>query len=99
MVDSAPASQIAGLGYLDGDVYLELYEVDSILVWDPNDDVVLTTLSVSADLVGGLTGAADLGLLFDSNDDGKVFVIDRTRGTCSGRSAPAWGPWRVVLHT
>jgi VCBS repeat-containing protein len=78
--DVLPATGgIAGLGYLNGLVYLQVYTTNQILAFDPVSDTVVRTLPVT-DLIGGLTGASDLGLLFGSNFNGQVRAIDPATG-------------------
>lgn len=83
---------IAGAAYLDGYVYLEAHPNNQILVFDPGTSTVVSTLNVPADLMGGLTGAADLGLLFDSNFDGLIFAIDPATGDDLYTLNPEVGP-------
>jgi streptogramin lyase len=73
-------SPVAGLAWLNGRVYLELYASDEIAVFDPDTDVVTATLSIAADIVGGLTGAAELGLLFETNNLGQIISINPETG-------------------
>ena len=91
VVDAAAPTEIAGVGYLNGKVYLEEDVLDRILVWDPVLDVPMTTLTVTADLIGGLTGAADRGVLYDSNAAGNIFVIDPTTGAVMATFSPGVG--------
>ena len=72
---------VSGLAYLDGLVYLARPRNRSLLVWNPEADCVVTRLKVDFPLSGGLTGAGDLGLLFDSNVDGDVVAISPDDGT------------------
>src|SRR5581483_6770178 len=83
---------IAGLGYLNGLVYVQIYTTDQILVFDPVSDTVVQTLNIGADIVGGLTGAADLGLLFASNFNGDIFAINPTTGAVVNAFHPGVGP-------
>ena len=92
VVDAALPVPIAGLAYLNGRVYLELLVTEQILVWDPVLDVAVTTLNVAADLGGGLTGAADRGVLYDSNGAGHVFKIDPGTGAVLATFSPGVGP-------
>jgi hypothetical protein len=92
VVDAAPAASISGLGYLNGKVYLQKDASSQILVWDPVSDKAVTTLNVCADLGGGLTGAADLGVLFDSNKAGNVCEIDPATGAILAGFSPGVGP-------
>jgi len=58
VLDAASPTPIAGVGYLNGKVYLEQFLLDKILVWNPTTHAVVTTLSVpptlSADWRGPL---------------------------------------------
>jgi glutamine cyclotransferase len=85
-------AEIAGAGYLNGRVYLEVHPTNQILVFDPVTDTVVNTLNVPADIVGGLTGAPDLGLLFDSNASGQIFAINPTTGAVVSTFSPGVGP-------
>ena len=96
VVDSDPISSpwgIAGLAYLNGRVYLDQDANNTILIWDPLADVSEGSLSVAPDIIGGLTGAADLGLLFGSNYNGEIFAIDPSDGSLVGTPLnPGVGP-------
>jgi len=83
--------QMAGLAYLDGLVYVELTTTDELLVWDPDLDLIVTTFAVAADLQGGLTGAADRGLLYDSNGLGEIVAIDPSDGSVEATLVPGVG--------
>ena len=79
--DSIPATpEIAGLAYLGGLVYIQVYPSREILAFDPASDTVVRRFTVGADIIGGLTGAADLGLLFASNGQGQVIAINPQTG-------------------
>jgi autotransporter-associated beta strand protein len=91
VVDAASPTEIAGLGYLNGKVYLQLDQQGKILVWDPVAHAAVTTFTVAADLTGGLTGAGDLGVLFDSNNVGQVFEIDPATGAILATFSPGVG--------
>ncbi len=91
IIDAVLPSPIAGLGYLKGKVYIEQSSTNKILVWDPVSDTLVTTLTVSADLYGGLTGAADLNVLFDSNSPGQIFKIDPSTGAVLATLTPGIG--------
>lgn len=91
VIDATLLGPIGGLAYLGGKVYAEKYNTNQILVWDPISDTVVTTLYVAADLLGGLTGAADLGLLFDSSSSGSVFTINPATGTVLATFSPGVG--------
>ncbi|MHB8897644.1 MAG: NHL repeat-containing protein, partial [Thermoguttaceae bacterium] len=81
VVDSAGSPSISGLGYLDGLVYMARPSNRTLLAWNPLTDSVVKTLTVSNFTVsGGLTGAHDLGLLYDSNALGDVAAISPQDG-------------------
>ena len=67
VIDFGVETQIGDLAYLDGKVYLQSIDSNLIWVWDPNSDMIVTTLEVSATQAVGLAGAADLHVLFSSN--------------------------------
>ena len=89
IVDLASPPFPAGLGYLNGKVYIE--NVSQIVVWDPVSDTAVTTLNVAADLTGGLTGAADRGVLYDSNFAGQILKIDPATGGILATFSPGGG--------
>ena len=82
----------AGLGYLNGKVYIEESDSDQILVWDPVSDTAVTTLNVAADLSDGLTGAGDRGVLYDSSLAGQIFKINPATGAVLATFSPGVGP-------
>jgi glutamine cyclotransferase len=88
VIDAGASGSFSGLGFLDGKVYVDKYTSDDILVWDPVADVAVTTLDIAADIIGGLTGAADQGVLFASNSSGRIFKIDPTTGTILATFTP-----------
>jgi len=70
---------IKGLAYLDGNLYIQ-YLANSVAVWDPATDSLVTTLAISGDVAGGLAGAQELGVLFGSNAAGDILKIDPATG-------------------
>jgi hypothetical protein len=80
IVDTSLAGIIDGLAYLNGKVFVQKPTHDRILVWDPISDTLVTTLVVAADLSGGLTGAADLGVLYATRSNGSIFAIHPESG-------------------
>jgi VCBS repeat-containing protein len=91
--DVLPATpDIAGLAYLGGLVYVQVYPTDQVLVFDPVSDTIVRTLTVPADIVGGMTGASDLGLLFASNGQGQVFAVNPQNGGIVRAMNPGIGP-------
>jgi subtilisin family serine protease/glutamine cyclotransferase len=93
VVDAGSSSEIAGLGYLNGKVYIEKDATDQILVWDPVADIAVATLNVSANIIGGLTGAGDLGALFESGSAGQIYKIDPQNGAVLATLSPSGGPF------
>ena len=91
VVDATLLGTVDGLAYLNGKVYIQKPSLDRILVWDPVADTLVTTLMVSADLSGGLTGAADLGLLFSTRSNGNIFAIHPATGAIYATYTPATG--------
>ncbi len=87
VVDASAPVLIDGAGYLNGKVYLQAY--DQILVWDPVADQLDTTLTVSASIIGGLTGAGDLGLLFAGGATGTIYGINPSTGAIVRTLTPA----------
>ncbi len=91
VVDATPlVSVIGGLAYLNGKIYIERPSNNQIVVWDPVTDSVVTTFSTTVDLVGGLTGAADLGVLLGGGG-GIVSAINPANGLNLGAIAQAGG--------
>jgi hypothetical protein len=85
-------SEIAGLGYLNGLVYVEIDDpANQLLVFNPATHSVVATLNVASKIFGGLAGAADLGLLFASNAAGDVVAIDPSNGVVVNRFNPGVG--------
>ena len=80
VVDTTPTGVIGGLAYLNGKVYIEKSTTNQLLVWDPIADALTATLNIGADLNGGLTGAADLGVLFDFGTSGRIYAINPANG-------------------
>ena len=80
--DILPATgEISGLGYLGGLVYLLATNSGQVLVFDPVTDTIVRTLTPGVGLVGGLTGAAGLGLLFATTSvAGQIVGIDPQTG-------------------
>jgi len=80
----------SGLGYLNGLVYA--LAGNQITVFDPVVDAVVKVLSVPGEsLVGGLTGAGDLGLLFAVGGGGQIFGIDPQTGAVVRTLSPNVG--------
>src|SRR5205823_6450679 len=66
--DALPGTgNISGLAYLGGLVYYLSTETNQIVAFDPVTDTVVRSMTPGLGLSGGLTGAAELGLLFASN--------------------------------
>ena len=79
--DVLPAtSQVGGLAYLGGLVYVQVDPTNQVQVFDPVADTVVRTFTVAADIAGGLTGAGDRGLLYANNVNGAIFAIDPGTG-------------------
>jgi VCBS repeat-containing protein len=90
--DVLPATtEINGLAYLGGLVYIEVHATNQILVFDPATDTVVRTLTVGADIFGGLTGAADQGLLFASTLPAQIVAIDPRTGAVVRTLSPNVG--------
>ena len=79
--DTVETGVVTGLAYLDGLVYMDDSATNSISAWDPATDTFVDQFSVAATLGGGLTGAADLGLLFACNWVGEILAIDPSDGS------------------
>jgi len=95
VIDSDPLTfgaiyVIKGLAYLDGLLYIQ-YMPDQVAVWDPASDSFIRTLTIAAVVTGGLTGAGDLGVLFDSNAAGEIIAIDPTDGSVLSTFATGLG--------
>ena len=88
-----PETEITGMAYLDGLIYLERCDADQILVWDPAAESVVETFTVACDLGGSLTGAAGLGLLFAGNAVGEIVAIDPASGQVLRTVATGEGPF------
>ena len=66
--DPLPATpEIAGLAYFGGQVYVQVHPADQSWCSTRSATPSSGRSSVAADIIGGMTGAADLGLLFASN--------------------------------
>ncbi len=89
VIDGTNAGAIDGLAYLNGKVYIEKYSTNQIVVWDTVADTTITTLTVGIDLIGGLTGAADLGVLFAVNNTGTIYRLDPNTGAVLSAMPPA----------
>jgi hypothetical protein len=88
VVDISLSGIIDGVGYLNGLVYVHKPVADRILVWDPTSDTLVTTLTVPADLGGGLTGAADLGVLYATRGNGSIITIHPQTGAVLASFTP-----------
>ncbi len=75
LVDDLSDPPVTGLACLDDLVYLGRSGNDSLLIWDPVADLAVGTLGIDFAIGGGLTGAAELGVLFNSNGSGDVISI------------------------
>ena len=71
---------MAGLAFLNGKVYLERYQPNQILVWDPVEHAAVTTLDLGGNAGAGLTGADDLGVLFEVDLFGSILRLDPATG-------------------
>ncbi|MHB1033059.1 MAG: FG-GAP-like repeat-containing protein [Pirellulales bacterium] len=93
IVDAAKPASVDGLAYLDGKVYLTQPTYRQFLVWDPTTDTLVKTMPwpASVTLTGGLTGAADLGLLFAASTTGTIVAIDPVTGTIARTLNPGVG--------
>jgi hypothetical protein len=89
IVDSSLTGVIDGLAYLNGKVYIQKPSSDRILVWDPVTDTLVTTLIVAANLQGGLTGAADLGVLYAGLGTASIVVIHPDSGKALANLIPS----------
>lgn len=102
VVDTPYKTNISGLGYLDGQVYLHQQGYGTILAWDPVSDTEVRRLVVmNATLQGGFTGAADLDLLFNGNELGTIYAIDPRTGSVVRRVETGGGSLRggmAYLH-
>ena len=82
----ATGSNVAGLAYLDGKVYLQY--PNEILVWDTTVNAVIDSFALTYPMTG-LTGAADLGVLLALADGGRIISIDPVDGSVLGATAIA----------
>jgi len=80
-----------GAGYLDGKLYIQ-FAPANVVVWDLAADRVVDTLAVPADIMGGLTGADDLGALFASTLAGNILEIGPATGDVLATYATGLGP-------
>ncbi|MHC4985034.1 MAG: C25 family cysteine peptidase, partial [Planctomycetota bacterium] len=78
-IDAPIPTTIMGVAYLSGMVYVQ-YQDGVILVWDPDTDTVVDSLTVTANLFGGLTGSQDYGHLYACNMLGQLIQIDPVTG-------------------
>jgi hypothetical protein len=88
VVDASLTGSVDGLAYLNGKVYVQKPTLDRILVWDPVSDTLVTTLVVATDLAGGLTGAADLGVIYATRPNGNIFAINPLTGVILATFTP-----------
>jgi hypothetical protein len=70
---------IGGLAFLDGLLYVDVPTTHQIIAFDPTTDSVVRTLTVAANIGGGVCGASDMGVLFATNGN-KIEVIDPISG-------------------
>ena len=81
LVGDTDSAAVSGLAYLNGLVYLGRSDDRTLLVWDPDSDQEVGVLQVDFAISGGLTGACDLNVLFDSNRSGDVVSISPEDGS------------------
>jgi len=79
-----------GLAYLDGLLYVQS-DLDEITPWDPVAGAPGDSLTIGANLIGGLAGAADLGVLFGMTFDGTILTIDPATGDILDTVDPGLG--------
>jgi hypothetical protein len=73
----------SGAGYLNGVLYISVPGSQSIIAWDTTTRTVLRTMNTAATIGSGLTGAAELGVLFATDSTSpfnKIHVIDPATG-------------------
>ncbi len=99
VVDASSPQPIDGLGYLNGKVYIQRCASTQILVWDPVTDVALTPLTVAPTLYGGMTGAADLNVLFATDSPGNIYKLNPTTGAVITTFKPGYGLLAGVAYT
>ncbi len=85
--DVVPTSNdISGLAYLDGLVYMAI--PGSLIVWDPAADAISTTFNVGQPILGGVTGAADRGVLFAADTSFRVHEVNPATGAVTRTFGP-----------
>lgn len=97
IIDPAQPQPIAGAAYLNGQVYLQNFVSNQILVWDPVADAPVNTLNVQIPIMGGLTAAADEGVLYGSNQGGQLIRVDPATGAVLDVSNASATPLRGGL--
>jgi hypothetical protein len=95
VVDSDPITTGSGgydgLAVVAGEVYIQDYSADQILVFDPDSDTVTRTLSPGADLLGGLAGASNPGALIGPINGGNLIAeMDPVTGTITHTFQPGF---------
>ncbi len=81
VVPVTPPATIFGAAFFDGQIYLtQAGSPPKMLVFDPAADVVVETLDLVQDFAGGLTGAADLGILFVTGSSDEIFAVNPADG-------------------
>ncbi len=81
LVGDTDSAAVSGLAYLNGLIYLGCAADQTLLAWDPDSDQEVATLQVDFVIGGGLTGACDLNVLFDSNRYGDLVSISPEDGS------------------
>jgi len=79
-----------GMGVMGNLAYIQS-SLNEILVFNYATDQVVDTLTLSVMLIGGLTAAPDMGLLFGSNSVGNVYKIDPSTGAVLDTFNPGMG--------
>jgi len=85
-----------GMGVMGDLAYIQS-SPNEILVFNYATDQVVDTLTVSVLLMGGLTAAPDMGLLFGSNSAGNIYKIDPSTGEVLDTFNPHMGSFNGGL--
>ena len=87
----SPPPALMGMGYFDGRLYIQFTPTE-VVVWDPAADAVVDTMTIAANVMGGWTGAEDLGLLLAGTSTGEIVAIDPATGAVTGIHPTGLGP-------
>jgi len=91
-VMTAPAGALLmGVGVLNGLVYVQVTPTQ-MLVWDPAIDAVVDTLTVTDNVMGGLTGDDQASVLYAANGLGNILTINPDTGGVLVTAATGLGP-------